>query len=156
MMENILKPVNSVNIAKYCSNKFLSDSVWSSLSSDNLCRKYCLMTSLLMWCLSHLGAASSMYSSKLPTSTCTLLFQNVSSNCVVVHQIVQVCTRKEYENTKNSWQLPHIPILIYNFHKLWISTRLLNISQSQRSHPKMTSQIRTGLALQLGLSKVML
>ena len=53
-MESV-KTINSVKCATFHFMKFLPASAWSSIQfSENLCRKHCLMTSLLVWCASHL------------------------------------------------------------------------------------------------------
>ena len=65
----------------YLLNKLLSASAWSSL---NFCRKHCLMTSLLMWCSSHLQRRQlPITRNKQLISTCTFLFPNLSSHYVV-------------------------------------------------------------------------
>ena len=55
------------------------------------------MTSLLVWCASHLqGGSFQVLLTKFLTSTCTFPFQRMSSHCVVGRQVVQPCTCKEY------------------------------------------------------------
>ena len=89
MMESILKTINCVNSTNYPFNKFLSASAWSSLYSDNFCKKYWQLTSLLEWCAS------------------LAQFQNLSSHYVVGHQVIESCTSKEYLNSR---LLPHYGI----------------------------------------------
>ena len=123
----------------------LSASSWSSLINNNLCRKNCLMTSLLMWCSSNLqGNHFSIIHNNL--------FPHAHFHFRICHPIMLWSINllihalgRNTVKTYNSWLLSHITITSCE--------SLKNMEHITLDCIKKTSQITlnigTGLALQL-------
>ena len=145
MMENILKTINGVKSANYQFNKLFS----ASACAESTARWRHSCSALPVFKESSLQVILR----KLITSAWTVSISKFRIQLCCRASGCQPHSCKEYENTYNSWLLPHTriqPCSSCEFYKehviLW-----LHHSQSQRRHLHITSQISTGLTHQLGL-----
>ena len=111
-------------------NRFLSASAWSSPSSDNFCRKHCLLTSLLMCCSSHLHGKQFLSVLNKITSMHIYISEFVIPLCCR-YQVVLSCTCMKYiesitdatidlEQTENNKQCLKCKLLLQQVHSFCI------------------------------------